>query len=71
MRVVNVARGRSLTMVGGLGPLQAVAVQGSMSLISCRMLTARGWFMNTTSVVIYLAASRRLLSLSIVFSWVS
>ncbi|MFT7654734.1 MAG: hypothetical protein ACI9UU_003855 [Candidatus Azotimanducaceae bacterium] len=31
MRVVNVARGRSLTMVGGLGPLQAMAVQGSMS----------------------------------------
>ncbi len=31
LRVVNVERGRSITLRGGLGPLQAMAVTGSMS----------------------------------------
>ena len=33
MRVVNVARGQSITLQGGLGPLQSMAVTGSMSFI--------------------------------------
>jgi len=31
LRVVNVVKGRSLVMQGGLGPLQSMAVSGSMS----------------------------------------
>ena len=31
LRVVNVARGKSITFIGGLGPLQSMAVTGSMS----------------------------------------
>lgn len=31
LRVVNVAQGRAITLRGGLGPLQALAVQGAMS----------------------------------------
>lgn len=33
MRVVNVHKGRSITMLGGLGPLQSMAVHGSMSFV--------------------------------------
>ena len=31
MRVVNVQQGKSITLQGGLGPLQSLAVQGSMT----------------------------------------
>ncbi|MEM7097518.1 MAG: hypothetical protein AAF541_04600 [Pseudomonadota bacterium] len=31
MRVVNVQPGRSLTLIGGLGPMQAMALSGSMT----------------------------------------
>lgn len=33
LRVVNVARGQTITFTGGLGPLQAMAVTGSMTFV--------------------------------------